>query len=266
MLSCPEPSLPARPDPWTALRAHTPARIALGRAGGSLPTAARLDFLLAHARARDAVQASFDVAALGQALAAAGIAHTVAASGATDRATYLARPDLGRRFAEASRQELAARAPDWNRPDLAVIVSDGLSAPATQRHAVPTLQPLLTRLAAAGWRVAPVLLVPFARVKLQDELGALLRCRLSLVLLGERPGLGAPDSLGAYLTFGPGTGRTDADRNCVSNIRPEGLPPAAAAERLAGLLLAAARLGRSGTELKEDAALAGDTTLLPAAP
>ncbi len=265
MLSCPEPSLPARPDPWTALRAHTPARIALGRAGGRLPTAARLDFLLAHARARDAVQAILDAEALGRDLGAAGIAYARAATGATDRATYLARPDLGRRFAQDSRDALAARHGDWANCDLAVIVSDGLSAPAAQRHAVPTLQPLLARLTAAGWRVAPVLLVPFARVKLQDELGTLLRCRLSLVLLGERPGLGAPDSLGAYLTFGPGAGRTDADRNCVSNIRPEGLPPTAAAARLADLLLAAARLGRSGTGLKEDTALAGDTVLsLPA--
>lgn len=266
MLSCPEPSLPAQPDPWTALRAHTPARIALGRAGGSLPTAARLDFLLAHARARDAVQAGFDADDLARALAAAGIPHALAATGAHDRASYLARPDLGRRLAEASRRDLEARADAWGDRDLAVIVSDGLSAPAAQRHALPTLGPLLARLTAAGWSVAPVLIVPFARVKLQDEVGALLRCRLSLVLLGERPGLGAPDSLGAYFTFAPGPGRTDADRNCVSNIRPEGLAPAAAAERLAGLLLAAAQLGRSGTGLKEDAALAGDAALSPPAP
>jgi ethanolamine ammonia-lyase small subunit len=266
MLSCPEPSLLARPDSWTALRAHTPARIALGRAGGSLPTAARLDFLLAHARARDAVQATLDVRSLSEALAAVGIPSAIAATGATDRSTYLARPDLGRRFTEASRRDLADRAADWGACDLALIVSDGLSAPAAARHAVPTLQPLFARLTGAGWRVAPVLVVPFARVKLQDELGPLLRCRLSLVLLGERPGLGAPDSLGAYLTFAPGPGRTDADRNCVSNIRPEGLPPAAAAERLAGLLLAASRLGCTGTGLKEDAALAGDTVLSPAAP
>jgi len=190
----------------------------------------------------------------------------IAATGATDRSTYLARPDLGRRFTEASRRDLADRAANWGVCDLAVIVSDGLSAPAAERHAAPTLQPLFARLTGAGWRVAPVLVVPFARVKLQDELGPLLRCRLSLVLLGERPGLGAPDSLGAYLTFAPGPGRTDADRNCVSNIRPEGLPPAAAAERLAGLLLAASRLGCTGTGLKEDAALAGDAVLSPPAP
>ena len=266
MLSCPEPSPLARPDPWTALRAHTPARIALGRAGGSLPTAARLDFLLAHARARDAVQATLDARSLGEALAGAGIPHASAATRAHDRASYLARPDLGRRLDEASRRELEARVPAWGGRDLAVIVSDGLSAPAAQRHAVPTLAPLLARLTAAGWSVAPVLIIPFARVKLQDELGTLLRCRLSLILLGERPGLGAADSLGAYLTFAPGNGRTDADRNCVSNIRPEGLPPAAAAHRLAGLLLAAARLGLSGTGLKEDAALAGDAALSPPAP
>lgn len=266
MLSCPESTPLARPDPWRALRAHTPARIALGRAGGSVPTAARLEFLLAHARARDAVQATLDARALGEALAAAGIPHAVAATGATDRSTYLARPDLGRRFTEAARRDLAAHAAAWGACDLAVIVSDGLSAPAAERHSVPTLQPLLHRLAGAGWRVAPILVVPFARVKLQDELGPLLRCRLSLVLLGERPGLGAPDSLGAYLTFNPGPERTDADRNCVSNIRPEGLPPAAAAERLAGLLLAASRLGRTGTGLKEDAALAGDAALSPPPP
>ena len=164
---------------------------------------------------------------------------------------FLKRPDLGRRLSEESRQFLAWNAASWAQRHLAVLVSDGLSALAAETQAVPTLAGLLPLLAQAGWTVCPVFIVPFARVKLQDEIGALLRVRHTLALLGERPGLGSPDSLGAYFTYQPGPDKTDADRNCVSNIRPQGLPPEKAAMKLAQLLFQSAEQGCSGIKLKE---------------
>jgi ethanolamine ammonia-lyase small subunit len=240
-------------DPWLDLRRHTAARIALGRAGGSQRTDTILDFRLAHARARDAVHAPFDPAAIVAPLAAAGLAVELLATAAPDRQVHLLRPDLGRRLDAASREKLAtlAAAPDFAPPDLVVIVSDGLAAAAAERHAVATLLPLVAALRADGWRIGPVCVAPRARVKLQDEIGAILRARHALMLLGERPGLGAPDSLGAYFTASPAPERTDADRNCVSNIRPEGLSPALAARKLAWLLRESRRTGRSGVALKD---------------
>lgn len=251
---------PVPTDPWSHLRRFTPARIALGRSGGSLPTAAQLDFRLAHARARDAVLAPFAAEKLAAALAAAGLETRTLTTAARDRRTYLLRPDLGRLLSAESRAALAtAAAPAI---DLVAIVSDGLAPAAAERHAVATLTPLLAALRAAGWTVAPVCIVPFARVKVQDEIGALLGARFTLMLLGERPGLGAPDSLGAYFTAAPGPGRTDADRNCVSNIRPEGLAPALAAAKLAWLLENARRTGVSGIALKDTQ----EPAALPVAP
>lgn len=238
-------------DPWLGLSRYTPARLALGRTGGSLRTAAQLDFRQDHARARDAVHAPFDAAALAADFAAAGLPSTALASAAADRATYLLRPDLGRRLAPESRETLLRLAAASPSRDLVVIVSAGLAAQAAMRHAVLVVVPLLAQLAAAGWTHFPPFIVPLARVKLQDEIGHLLRVRHSLMLLGERPGLAAPDSLGAYFTFQPGPGRTDADRNCIANIRPAGLPPATAAGRLAALLAASARLRMSGTALND---------------
>lgn len=248
-------------DPWTSLRQFTAARIALGRTGGSQPTSAVLDFRLAHARARDAVRASFDPHTVAAPLNAAGVYTQQLVTAATNRRDYLLRPDLGRQLAPASRDELLALARDFGpatsassadeRPDLALIVSDGLAAAAAERHAAATLLPLIHALTAARWRLTPVFIVPFARVKLQDEIGALLGARYSLMLLGERPGLGSPDSLGAYLTAAPAPERTDADRNCVSNIRHEGLPPTQAAATLVALLLESRRTGRYGVELKQ---------------
>jgi ethanolamine ammonia-lyase small subunit len=244
------------PDPWHPLRALTPARIALGRAGASLPTRAHLDFQLAHARARDAVHDGLDVARVRQALSAAGLDSVAVRSAAPDRATYLQRPDLGRRLDPASRDPLAAAA----RPggvDAALVVADGLSARAAQAHAAPVLAVLAPRLLDAGWRLAPVAIAEQGRVALGDAIGAALGARLVLVLLGERPGLSAPDSLGAYLTWDPRPGRTDAERNCVSNIRPEGLVPALAADKLAYLMLEAARRRLSGVALKDDGRMLG---------
>lgn len=243
-----------RSTPWEHLRAHTAARIALGRAGGSLPTGPLLDFRLAHARARDAVLAPFDPAALAADLAPLGCPVLPLESAARDRAEYLQRPDFGRRLSPESRAALAAAGDSPAPSDLVIILSDGLST-AAMVQCRPLLEALLPRLVADAWTLGPLVIVRHGRVAIQDEIGARLGARLSLMLLGERPGLGSPDSLGAYFTYAPAPGRIDADRNCVSNIRPEGLPPAAAAGKLHALLTAARRLGLSGVALKDDTPL-----------
>lgn len=238
-------------DPWRGLRALTPARIALGRAGGSQPTAALLDFRLSHAKAKDAVAMAFDPGALARELEAAGIASKIISTRAKARGEYLLRPDLGRALSDASRGELGRMPRPSGRPSVVFIVSDGLAALAAQRHAGEVLRAAIPALEAQGWGVFPVLIAPFARVKLQDEAGALLGADAACMLLGERPGLGVPDSLGAYFTWGPSAEKTDADRNCLSNIRPEGFAPAAAASKLVALLCEARRLGISGVGLKD---------------
>lgn len=237
-------------DPWADLRAFTPARIALGRAGSALPTRAMLDFALAHARARDAVYAELDLAALAADLSGLGLPSVPIASAAASRAVYLARPDLGRTLSAESCSALAEMGATPS--DLAVVVGDGLSAPAVQSHAAPLLAALVPRLGRAGLTQAPVLVARGARVALGDEVGEALGVRAVLVLIGERPGLSAPDSLGAYLTFAPRRGRTDAERNCVSNIRPAGLPYDVAAYKLAWLIGEALRRGLTGVALKEE--------------
>lgn len=240
------------PDPWAALRRHTPARIALGRSGAALPTHELLRFAAAHAQARDAVHVALDVPALQGDLAAAGWASRVVHSRAASRDHYLRRPDLGRRLAPDSADLLQASA--TGPVDLAVVLGDGLSAVALQRHGLALLQALQAALGGALQLAAPTIATQ-ARVALGDEIGALLQARLVLVLLGERPGLSAPDSLGAYLTHAPQLGCHDAQRNCVSNIRPAGLAPAAAAQRLAWLATEALRRRLTGVGLKDDSAL-----------
>jgi ethanolamine ammonia-lyase small subunit len=231
------------------LRAFTPARVGLGRTGVSLETRDLLDFQRAHAQARDAVHARLEAAAL-----AANIATIVGGSvlrlhsAAVDRATYLQRPDLGRRLNEASRAALHPGA-----CDLALIVADGLSALAVERHAPPLLRELLLRL--EGWRLAPIAVVEQGRVAIGDEIGAALGAQLSVVLIGERPGLSSPDSLGAYITWAPRPGRTDAERNCISNIRAEGLSYAQAAAQLGFYLIEARRRQLTGVALKEESHL-----------
>ncbi|MBP6671071.1 MAG: ethanolamine ammonia-lyase subunit EutC [Gemmatimonadales bacterium] len=244
-------------DPWAPLRALTAARIALGRAGSSLPTQAHLAFQLAHAQARDAVHHVADLDAIAAALQAGGAAPVRVDSAAPDRGTYLLRPDLGRRLAEGAAGVLAAAAPPGG-VDLAVVIADGLSGVAVERHAAPLVQLLSRALAGDGWTLAPPVLARQGRVALGDAIGAALGARLVLVLIGERPGLSAADSLGAYLTHDPRPGRTDADRNCVSNIRPDGLPVPAAARKLAWLLAEARRRRVTGVTLKDDS----DATLL----
>lgn len=246
------PLAPVTPDPWQGLRAHTPARIALGRSGASLPTRELLAFGTAHAQARDAVQRPLDAEALDAALRGAGFATLRVHSAAPDRATYLLRPDLGRRLDDASRQTLAAaqtafgRAGDWLLP----VVGDGLSSLGVQRQAVPLLEALRAQL-PAGWALGPVIVAMQARVALGDAIGEALAAPQVAVLIGERPGLSSPDSLGIYLTAAPRRGRSDAERNCISNVRPAGLSCDDAARKLWWLALAARRLGTTGVALKD---------------
>ena len=249
------PATGPAPDPWAGLQAFTAARIALGRTGTSEPLRAALAFRLAHAHARDAVYSALDTDRLLAELAALGLPGCPVHSQAPDRPQYLQRPDWGRRLDEASRQRLAGRGP--GPCDVALVLADGLSAAAVNAHAVPLLALLLPRLQAAGLRLGPLVLAEQARVALGDEAGQLLGARLVLVLIGERPGLSAPDSLGAYFTHEPRPGLTDEARNCVSNIRPEGLPYEAAAGKLFLLLRESLRRGLSGVGLKDDPELLG---------
>ncbi|HEX2477551.1 MAG TPA: ethanolamine ammonia-lyase subunit EutC [Lacipirellulaceae bacterium] len=242
-------------DAWTKLRSATPARIALGRAGGSLPTSEWLDFKSAHAAARDAVHCEFDAEELAAQINALGVEVIVVDSAADNRHTYLQRPDLGRRLNERSRYELQELPRPQAAFDLAIIISDGLSALSVHRQAAPLLSALLARLRAGVWHLAPIIVARFGRVALQDEVGQVLGAQLALMLIGERPGLGSPDSLGAYLVHNPRPGNTDANRNCVSNIRPEGLPHEAAAETIHYLLTEARQRRLSGVQLKDQRAL-----------
>lgn len=238
-------------DPWKALAARTPARVALGRAGSSLPTREVLSFALAHAQARDAVHARLDRAALASQLQSLGLDTIEAESQARDRTTYLRRPDLGRQLDDASRQRIEVAVQGKNC-DLALMIGDGLSATGVAAHAPELVGALLPHLTSRGLTLGPVVIAEGARVALGDEVGALLRARLVAVLIGERPGLSAADSLSVYVTHAPRPGRTDAERNCISNIRPGGLVPEAAARNLAWLIKAALALQVTGVALKDE--------------
>lgn len=240
-------SLPDQPatDPWQALRRRTAARIGLGRVGASMPTDELLRFGLAHAQARDAVHGALDTAALAKNLAAHGFSTLEVHSMAPDRETYLLRPDLGRRLDEASLRLLQG-AP---RAEVALVIADGLSALAAQQHA-PAVARLL-RDALGGW-LWPVMIARQGRVALGDDIGAALGARLAIVMLGERPGLSSPDSLGIYLTWSPRPGRMDSERNCISNVRPAGLDYAAAARKLHFLMTQAMLRQTSGVMLKDE--------------
>ena len=242
-----KPSSDAPSDPWAFLRRATPARIALGRAGDALPTHHVLEFQLAHARARDAVHTPLDDARLLAELA--DLSPILVESRAQDRVTFLQKPDLGRLLAPQAQQKLHA-----GPFDAAIVIADGLSAAAVQGQAVALCRALLAR---RDWRFAPPVVALQARVALGDEIAALLDARMAVMLIGERPGLSAADSLGAYITFDPKPGRTtDAERNCVSNIRSGGLTLDEAARRILAIMTLARRIGGTGTLLKEDDALA----------
>jgi ethanolamine ammonia-lyase small subunit len=237
------------------LRSLTPARVGLGRSGASLPTSALLRFTLDHARARDAVHAAFDASTLIASLAELGIGATGVASRAHDRKEYLGRPDLGRRLDPASAQRLASLDPAPGR--LAIVIGDGLSPTAVHAHAIQVMRHLLPRLAAAEIKTGPVVVATGARVALGDEIGEILRASMVAVLIGERPGLSAPDSLGVYLTHAPRIGLTDADRNCVSNIHHEGLSYDEAAFKIAWLIGQGLARQLTGVGLKDES---GDGT------
>jgi ethanolamine ammonia-lyase small subunit len=246
-----EPDLPAlvTDNPWHALRRFTPARIALGRSGASLPTAPQLAFQLAHAQARDAVHVALDTAALAQSLEQAGIALAAECvqlhSAAPDRLHYLQRPDWGRRLCAQSQGQLAMLAQR-------LVLADGLSARATMQNAAPLLAAVLPLIARENWSVAPIAIVQQARVAIGDEIAVLLQARLVVILIGERPGLSAPDSLGAYLTWAPHVGCLDSQRNCISNIRPAGLTAQQAASKLHYLAVQMHQRQLSGVALKDN--------------
>jgi ethanolamine ammonia-lyase small subunit len=237
-------------DLWADLRRLTAARIGLSRSGASLATAPLLELRLAHARARDAVHAPLDAERLRAELEALGLPVLAVSSAARGRQQYLMRPDLGRRLAPESERLLANHAGRGH--DVALVISDGLSARAVERHAQPLLAALLPLLRAENWRIAPLTLVRQGRVAVGDAVAQLLRGRMVVILIGERPGLSAPDSMGAYLTWQPQPHSTDADRNCISNIRPEGIDPADAADKIMQLLRAMQVRGMSGVLLKDE--------------
>ncbi|WP_432217824.1 ethanolamine ammonia-lyase subunit EutC [Pseudomonas kribbensis] len=241
-------------NPWLELRRLTPARIALGRTGTSLPTRAQLDFQYAHAQARDAVHLPFDHAGLSAQLAERQRDSLLLHSAATDRNSYLQRPDLGRKLSDQSAQTLREYAlAHPGGVDLVMVVADGLSALAVHRHTLPFISRLEEQMTADEWSIAPVVLVEQGRVAVGDEIGQLLGAKMVVMLIGERPGLSSPDSLGLYFTYNPKVGLTDAYRNCISNVRLEGLSYGMAAHRLLYLMREACRRQLSGVNLKDEA-------------
>jgi ethanolamine ammonia-lyase small subunit len=232
------------------LRDLTPARVALGRAGASMPTKALLEFTLDHARARDAVHAAFDVPALIAGLGSLGMPAFEVSSQARNRKDYLRRPDLGRLLDPASSDLLAKHTGGPCR--LAIVIGDGLSPKAVDAHAIELVRNLVPRLAADGIEIGVAVVASGARVALGDEIGAILGARMMVMLIGERPGLSAPDSLGAYLTFAPRPGLTDAERNCVSNIHGSGLGYDEAAFRIAWLVREGLARQITGVALKDE--------------
>jgi ethanolamine ammonia-lyase small subunit len=247
------PELTVRQDPWSALRRHTEARIALGRCGVSLPLAACLDFRLAHARARDAVRAVLDEEAVCAGLAGLGLDCLRLRSAAADGREFLTRPDLGRRLARESAALLEEYAASGRGgADICLVLSNGLSARAIHDNAVPFAAVLVPLLRAAGLSLAPAVIVRNGRVAVADEVGLALRAGLSVQLIGERPGLSAPNSMGVYLTYDPRPGRADNARNCISNLRPGGLDLPEGARKLCYLIQRALALRCSGVALKDD--------------
>jgi ethanolamine ammonia-lyase small subunit len=237
-------------DQWITLRRFTQARIALGRAGHALPTEALLDFQLAHAQARDAVHLPWDIESFAREVQDIGSQALILETPVADRSEYLRRPDLGRILTGESRTRLRNLA--VATPDLALIVTNGLSSTAVKRHGSALLQEILGGLRQCNYSVAPVCLIANGRVALLDDIGSALGARMAIIMVGERPGLSSPDSLGIYLTYAPQPGNSDAQRNCISNIRPpEGLGYREAAEKLLHLVGEAMARRISGVALKD---------------
>jgi ethanolamine ammonia-lyase small subunit len=240
-------------DPWAHLKKHTQARIALGRVGSSLPTIEVLNFGLAHAMARDAVHLALDVNVLETQIQSLNFASVRVHSKASDRASYLLRPDLGRSLDEDSLHTLKRLDTTSNSSpiDLLIVVADGLSSLAVSRHAQPLLE-TIQKLIPTEWKLGPIVIATQARVALGDQIGSALGARMVAMLIGERPGLSSSDSLGIYLTYSPCSTCSDADRNCISNVRPEGLHYVSAAKKLIWLAKEALRLKLSGVALKDE--------------
>lgn len=243
------------PDSWRVLRQLTDARIALGRAGGSLPSKPQLEFQRAHAQARDAVQHRLNVESVKKAIERLHLPVFCVDSAAADRRTYLQRPDLGRRLNANSKTFLAQQyGRNQQSPDLAIVVADGLSALAIETNAARFLAALLPRLHDQGISLAPIVLVQQGRVAIADEIGELLGARMVAILIGERPGLSSPDSMGIYLSWQPKVGLQDSARNCLSNIRPQGMSDAVAVEKFIYLLTEGLRRKLTGVALKDETA------------
>ena len=250
------------PDTWSELKRFTTARIAMGRAGGSLRTANLLDFRLAHARARDAVHAPFSPCAVEAQLGEAGFDFLRVASTVTDKLDYLLHPEKGRLLDDASTALLREKAREWGPRDVSVVISDGLSAVAAESHAVAVARGLREELGDA-FSFYPVVVVPFGRVKIADAISDILQARIVIILLGERPGLGSPDSLSAYFTYMARNSSVDSDRNCVSNIRPLGMPIPWAVRKLSVLMRESCTRCISGTALKDRLTLDDLQRMLP---
>ena len=248
------PSQPAVTQNWIALRRYTPARIAIGRAGCGLPLKAHLEFQAAHARARDAVQADLHVDALTSAIAAFGWPVCTVRSAAPNRQVFLRQPNLGRQLSGESKAELSE---PMIAPDVVIVIGDGLSSMAVERNAIPVLRILWPQLQGLGYRLGPIVVATQARVALADQIGELLQAKLSVMMIGERPGLSAADSLGLYLTYEPRVGRVDSERNCISNVRDDGMSAEKAAaqaleliksmfaHRASGVRLSVSRIGEN---------------------
>lgn len=233
------------PSKWRDLRRFTDARVALGRVGNALPTAAHLDFQEAHARARDAVWSRLDVARLETELAPLGLPLHHVTSEAQERRRFLLRPDLGRRLPENT---FLPQAPG----SIALVVADGLCASGVQQQAPALLRVLVPALDQAGFAPSPIIIAEQARVALGDDVAETMQAAAVMMLIGERPGLSATDSMGLYLTWDARRGSNDAMRNCISNIRPGGLAADIAAAKALWLLVEARKLGATGVALKDE--------------
>lgn len=237
---------------WAPLKRFTDARIGLGRAGNSLPTRRMLEFQMDHANARDAVHIPLDTDALVDALPD-GLNHAMLSSQASDRATYLQRPDLGRTLSEDSGHVLASLCSEREAGfDAVIVVCDGLSSTAVQAHAAAMVEKLCVEFEQRHIKLAPICIVQQGRVGIGDDIAQKLGAEKSIVLIGERPGLSSPDSLGLYYTFKPEVGLQDSSRNCISNIRPAGLSFDEATDKLLWLMLESDKLGESGVNLKDE--------------
>lgn len=239
-------------EPLEMLKVFTPARIGLGRVGSAMPLKAYQEFKLAHAHARDAVYSELDIDTLTGSLTKFKIPVLHLHSAAAYREQYLQRPDLGRKLNDESAEDIKNYHSDCH---LAIIIADGLSAAAVNDNTIQLLEELIPALRSEKLRLCPVVLVEQGRVAIADEIAYALGAKLSLILIGERPGLSAADSVGAYLTYEPKPGLTDEARNCVSNIRPQGLSSNAAAKKIFYLIMEAFKLKLSGLNLKDNQGL-----------